>query len=480
MDTDKRGSRLIGISPQSSYVDKLRANWRSSSPLRKALLAGMVATVAFLVLIGGRYIYRDWVQGPVNKIAVLAGSPEQQVFNAYARLPDVIKDGGVLQVIPKGSYEEIAAAFEKNEVSFAAVRSDRAFPESAQSIVILRKTAVSFVAPAKSKFDDVGDIGTATVAVLADRNHDGDIVRKMLMSGGSPIGPLKPYNKAQAAAADLRAGKVTAIALVGEAEGAFSTCICQGDTPRQPGRYQVSPFHGNIRSECRSPGVQQQTIEKSSITANPPLPQVEIKTVSLTFRLVSHSNVDRNQVAALVEGLYKNRIKIARTAPSINGLTTVDNDYVTASLFPVHKGALDYFRREKMNFYERYNDPIWLVIFYGGTLMSAMVWAGKGIFRAGDEPADALIEFISGRIDAIQKVESQEHLDHINDQILRSTQEALLLASENKIGLRQLNALSIAFSAAANAVARRQEKFAMQNSDNATSLELLRSNFSAQ
>ena len=91
-------------------------------------------------------------------------------------------------------------------------------------------------------------------------------------------------------------------------------------------------------------------------------------------------------------------IDAARTAPAVNQMKAPESDTMTSAALPNHPGAVDYFTREQESFMDRYGDWLWLLLFAGGGISSALAWASEFLARKRRELVDELLDRLTSLI----------------------------------------------------------------------------------
>ena len=122
------------------------------------------------------------------------------------------------------------------------------------------------------------------------------------------------------------------------------------------------------------------TVPAGSLSGRPELPDEDLKTVGVSYRLMARSGLDRSPVSKITQYLFQMRSRIAQTTP-VNLMKAPDNDTMTSAALPNHPGAVDYFNREQETFMDRYGDWLWLLLFAGGGVSSALAWIAR-VLRA--------------------------------------------------------------------------------------------------
>ena len=122
----------------------------------------------------------------------------------------------------------------------------------------------------------------------------------------------------------------------------------------------------------------------------------------------------------------------------------------------MHPGALDYFRRETMSFYERYNEQIWLLIFYGGSIASAFGWLLQRSFRSGRTEQRNILKAMSDIIGAIQQSQDEADVQRLARESEDLVRQAMCMASAGQLSHRRISAILLGQQAIDNAIAAAQ------------------------
>ncbi|MGE3643775.1 MAG: hypothetical protein AB7F96_07955 [Beijerinckiaceae bacterium] len=425
MTSESRMHRFIGVASKATLKGRIRYYLATWSYMRKAIVLAVVLGGGWLTYWSMNAIVRWAILPEVVRIAVLAGSPEESVFSQVAALESGDDDKTNIKVVPMTSYEDIAKELAAKKSALAIVRTDRSFPDNAESVAIMRELVVMTIASTATTHDDVADLAGKKVGVLASDTRNADLAQTVFRAIDETSPRFMQIPDATAAVRAIQTKTIEALMVVDTLNSKLMRQILKV-TRRNPGvsfkflaNYDIDALH------AENPAFGGKEVAKAAFSHNPPAPPESVKVPYVDIRIVARPDTDRGVVASVLADLYKYRVRVAKKAPSVNTLATVDSDYVTASLFPVHKGAIDYFRREQMNFYQRYSDIIWLALFYGGALGSLLLWSGRALI--GDETAadKHLLRFLAGRVDAFKSARNDEQRRLILDQIYRSQIDAI-------------------------------------------------------
>ncbi len=416
----------------------------------------LAAIVVLPVLVASGYLLIKHFTAPHQlTIGVLPGSPEAKVLETLQTI--LMKQNAKIRLDLRAIEQpgEINNSFQKGLVDVAVLRTDRQFPGNAQSIAIFRETTMTLITLKQKEADDFRDVAHQSIGVLSPEVRDLDLIRRVTGYFTKDAKDPVPFNSIEAAAQALKTKKVEALAWI-FSEGQFGRPVISQLSKVTGPEIQFVPVSDFASVAALNPGFFEGTIAAKSLSTKPPLPAEELKTLKVQHRLAARDTLDRSYVAALTEALFKNRIEIARSAPGINSIKTIDDDYVTSSLFPVHTGALDYFRREQMNFYERYNDAIWLLILYGGSLLSGIVWLGQSALTSRRKKQQFLLEELVEIVDTVNDATELEDIREAERGLNALVCEAIVLASRGQLSHRRLTALTLGETVARKSIEDRR------------------------
>ncbi len=109
-------------------------------------------------------------------------------------------------------------------------------------------------------------------------------------------------------------------------------------------------------------------------------PAQAVGTVRGTTYLLARDALSPTVVARVTELLFREKVALARVDPSLSHLSESFDRAI--SLYPVHVGAEQYYRRDAPTIIERYSDPISL-----GISLLAVLWSGLNAWRTARQRA---------------------------------------------------------------------------------------------
>jgi hypothetical protein len=168
---------------------------------------------------------------------------------------------------------------------------------------------------------------------------------------------------------------------------------------------------------------------------------------------MARPGLDRSPVAKLTQYLFQMRSRIAQATPAVNLMRAPDNETMTSAALPNHPGAVDYFNREQESFMDRYGDWLWLLLFAGGGLSSALAWMTEFFARKRRELVDEVLDRLTRLISEAREAKIPAELDAITAEIDHLATHAIRYARQQGTNTRAMAALMLALDAARAAAA---------------------------
>ena len=173
----------------------------------------------------------------------------------------------------------------------------------------------------------------------------------------------------------------------------------------------------------------------------------------VSYRLMARVGLDRSPVSKVTQYLFQMRSRIAQPAPSVNLMKAPDNETMTSAALPNHPGAVDYFNREQESFMDRYGDWLWLLLFAGGGISSALAWMSEFFARKRRELVDEVLDRLTCLISEARQAKTLADLDAVTTEIDHLVTHAIRYARQQGTNTRAMSALILAIDAARAAVA---------------------------
>lgn len=447
MERRQRGRIEHGLVHAVSVVP-LRREW-----LLVLLALGLAACAAGVVYLS-RPTTLTVAVGP-------ADGPEAVLIEAYANALARGREDVRLKVVRYEDVRDSAAALQANTADLAVVRPDVLLPENGLTLAVLHDEALVIATSEAGDIDDVPDLARKRLGVVVRHAADLPFVTNVLgfydfaAAGPEPAGDEPPAG--QVALVPLKASEVTAavaehrvdaVAIIAspssKAAAAMVHAVELGLPDRKVGLVAVPDGEAILQ---RFPELQAVTIPAGTFGGRPKRPAEEVKTVGASYRLMARGSVSRVAVASATQHLFEWRSRLAAAAPSAKLMKAPDFDTTvaaTSARMPNHPGAVDYFEREQQTFLDRYEDYIYLLAFFGGTLGSAVAWLGQRLARKRRERVDVVLDRLLDVMREVRAAPTKADLDALAIEVDDLVADVVRYARERSIDSRTVSALILA------------------------------------
>lgn len=462
---DRTGHALDPDSVPGTLQLRLRA--AASVLMRREWLLVLVALG--LTALAGAVVY---LSRPTT-LTVAVGpqdGPEASLIEAYAAALDRAREDVRLKVVRYEDVRDSGLALQKNKADLAVVRPDVFLPENGLTLAILHDEALVIARPDHSDIDEFPDLARKRLGIVVRHGADLPFIANVLSfydlvpdtsaveetaepaAGHVTVVPLKVTEIAQALT-DKRVDAVAVIASpASKTAGSVVRAVEAGSPERKIGFVSIPDGDAILQ---RFPELQSVTIPAGTFGGRPKRPDEEIRTVGASYRLMARGTVSRVAVASATQHLFEWRSRLASTAPVAKLMKAPDFDTTvaaTSARLPNHPGAVDYFEREQQTFLDRYEDYIYLVAFFGGTIGSGFAWLGQRLARKRRERIDIVLDRLLDILREIRAATTAAELDAIVLEIDDLIADVVAHTRERSIDLRTVSALILAVDGVHEAV----------------------------
>ncbi len=431
--------------------------------MRREWVLVLLALIFGAVAAGIAYLSRP------TTLAVAVGprdGAEAALMEVYAKTLARNHEDVRLQVHHFDDVRDSAAALQENKADLAVVRPDVLLPENGLTLAVLHDEALIVAAPEASGIENVADLSKRRLGVVVRHAADIPFLTNLLdFYDFKPASPaelaegrtlpaahvgLVPLKAAEVSEA-LSTKRVDAVAVVAApaSKAAISTVRAVEAASPDKAVTLVSVPDGKAIIQ-RLPELQSVTIPAGTFGGWPKRPEEDVETVGVSYRLMARGSVSRMAVASVVQHLFEWRSRLAATAPVANLMKAPDYETTvtaTSARLPNHPGAVDYFEREQQTLLERYEDWIYLIAFFGGTIGSGFAWLGQRLARKRRERIDVVLDRLLDILGEARTAISVAQLDALTRETDTLIADVVRQARERSIDIRLVGALILAIDA---------------------------------
>ncbi|WP_456684778.1 TAXI family TRAP transporter solute-binding subunit [Bradyrhizobium sp. P5_C11_2] len=385
------------------------------------------------------------------------GSTEMRLVQAFADALVEQKKDVRLRIVPFSNVRQSAEALQQKSVDLAIVRPDVFLPDDGLTLSIVREEAVLLLAPASSNVKAVSDLVGKQLGLVLRHDADLSTVTSILAHYNlmPPQLALVPLKSDEVEAA-LTARTIDAVAFIAAPASPEAAHLAQIAIKTSGEHVSIVPFEQAQALALKSPALTAMTVPGGSLNGRPEVPAEDVKTIGASYRLMARSGLDRAPVSKVIQYLFQMRSRIARADPAINLMRAPDNDTITSAALPNHPGAVDYLNREQESFMDRYGDWLWLLLFAGGGISSALAWVSEIFARKRRELVDEVLDRLTCLLSEVRSARTPGELASLTEEVDTLVTHAIRYARYRVTNTRALSALILAIDSTRSAIGDRR------------------------
>jgi len=425
--------------------------------LRRLILlcvAGAFALAAGVVLF--TYLY----ERPNGlRVAVVRGSEDQDIMGAAAQ--DFVHDRESirLNLLPVDDLTASAAALDHGKADLAVVRSDVEMPTTGQTILILNKSAVLFLAPAEAGIRTIADLKGRKLGIVFDHKlanaANPNLLQTILEQYAVPAGEVTAINLPESEVERaLTSKRVEAVMVLGTPGSQDLSAVVTAVTQAADGKPVFIPIPEAEGIAQRSPNYEAVDIVRGLFPGSIPQPAESFHTVGVSTRLVARSTLSDTVAGDLTRILLEARPHLALRVPIAARIVAPPTD--KGAPLPIHPGAAAFLDDESESFFEKYSDAFYIgamVFSVLGSALAAVASRISQLHREGQSEAiSRLLEILTEAREAAQ-IETLHVLEREADMILAHSLKSGRNAPD-------IGALSLMMEQVRHAIVDRRERLA--------------------
>ena len=344
------------------------------------------------------------------KVAIpAANAVDHRVFKLAAEMLRSQRAPVRIEVVTAETTKAALEALESGKVKLAVVRSDAALQDRAHTVLIMRREAAVLIAAKSGKLQKVTDLPNAMIGVTREGSLDGSLLWPVLDYYGIPRDKAKNMRVPPDEVANaLRQKKVDAVIVVGSLLSKQVSDVVNDAARGVKGAVNFIDIEEADAIAKRIPALESIEVEQGAFGGRPPRPAESFNTLAYSIRLVATPKVQSDDMAELVRQLYLIRQNLNAAIPGAGLMEAPDLDEATP--FLIHPGVRAYVNGEQRNFFERYSDYIYLLMFIGSGLGSVVAGAFGVMGGRRDEPT-VPVGRVEAMLDAVREAKSRDELD---------------------------------------------------------------------
>ena len=441
-------SEVCGARPgEGRFAASLRwepsANIGWSQVLRILLLLCAIILGAVTIAIGTTYFA---LRPQELRVAVPATDPiDLRMIGTAGYLLRSQRAPIRLVLVQVDKTKDATDALEAGKADLAILRSDAALLGQTHTVMIMRREAAVILAPTSGKVRTVADLQNATIGVTRDRPID-----------GSPLAPVLEYygvTRDNARHVVLQSDEIASAFL----EKKVDAMIAVGPVTAKQMHEAIADAARGMDSAIqfveieeaeaiakRIPALEQIEVEQGAFGGRPPRPAKTLNTVGFSIRMVTSTSTDTDTIAELTRQLFLIRQHLSSVVPGAGLMETPDVEEATP--FLVHPGVRAYLNGEHRTWFDKYNDYIYLGLFFAGGLGSVAAGVFGWMRGGGSRGPNVPRQRIEAVLDAIGDAKTCEQLDAAERETDAIFRTVFGLGAEGRLSADAIATLNLAMS----------------------------------
>jgi TRAP-type uncharacterized transport system substrate-binding protein len=372
------------------------------------------ATFGSLAFIAAAISALYYVERPaVLRVAVPRDSEDLAILAAATRSFAESRETVRLKLVTVENLLQSARALEEGRADLAIVRSDLAMPPHGQTLLIMRRNAVLFVAPANSGLSGIEGLRGLKIGVIeAAAGEAGNevLLNTALAQYDVPADSIQrillPAAEVPRAVKEKRIDALLAVGVPGSDGLAQAVNAVAEAGAGQPVFLPIAEAKAIAQ---RSPAFEGVEVLRGAFGGAQPKPAADLETLGVSTRLVARNSLGNELAGTVTRLMLAARPAIAATVPIANRIEAPPADKSAA--LPVHPGALAFLDDDERSFFDQYADFIYIGAMCLSVLGTAMAAAMAKLKRQYAPDTDRILNRL---IEVIKDARSASHMEALD------------------------------------------------------------------
>jgi TRAP-type uncharacterized transport system substrate-binding protein len=429
--------------------------------MRRFIFAAIIGSVA-LVAVGVMAI--DYVERPtILRVAIPRDSDDQAIFAAATRRFAETHEAIRLNLVPVENPMQSARALEDGRADLAVVRSDLAMPPSGQTVLIMRRDALVFLAPSQSGIHGVDELRDHKLGILQSPSAEKADNRQLLEAALTQYEvPLESVQGIYLTIADvpraLAEKKIDALFAVGVPGADGLTDAVNAITKADADQPVFLPIAEAKAIAQRSPAFEGVEVVRGAFGGAQPKPAADFETLAVSTRLVARSSLSNGVAGAVARLMLAARPAIAATVPIANRIEAPPSDKGAA--LPVHPGVLAFLDDEEQSFLDQYSDMFYIGAMCLSVLGTALAAAMTRLKIHSGPDTDRILRRLVELIRAARSAKQMDALDCCEQEADELLELTLALDMVHGLNPNRIGAIDLVLNQLRHVISERRQSLA--------------------
>ncbi len=427
--------------------------------MRRFIFGATIGSLAVIAAAVAAFVYFE--RPTILRVAIARDSDDQAILAAATRSFADTRETIRLKLVPVENLLQSARALEEGHADLAVVRSDLAMPPSGQTVLIMRRDALLFLAPSQSGLHGIDDLHGRKIGILQSPSA-GNVENKQLLDAALtqyevPLDSVQRVYLTIAEVPQALAGKkIDALLAVGVPGSEGLTGAVNAVATAEGEQPVFLPIAEAKAIAQRSPAFEGIEVVRGAFGGAQPKPAADFETLGVSTRLVARSSLGNKTAGALTRLMLAARPSIAATVPIANRIEAPPAD--KGAPLPVHPGVLAFLDDDEESFLDQYSDMFYIGAMCLSVLGTAMAAAMTRFKRQTAPDTDRIMRRLTELIRAARSAKHTEVLDSCEaeaDELLELT-----LAPDMVHGLspNRVGAIDLALNQLRHAISERRQR----------------------
>lgn len=420
------------------------------------------ATFGSLAFIAAAMAALYYVERPtVLRVAVPRDSEDLAILAAATRSFAESRETVRLKLVTVENLSQSARALEEGRADLAIVRSDLAMPPHGQTLLIMRRNAVLFVAPANSGLSGIEGLRGLKIGVIEAAAAGNELLLNTALAqydvpADSVQRILLPAAEVPRAVKEKRIDALLAVGVPGSDGLAQAVNAVAEAGAGQPVFLPIAEAKAIAQ---RSPAFEGVEVLRGAFGGAQPKPAADLETLGVSTRLVARNSLGNELAGTVTRLMLAARPAIAAAVPIANRIEAPPADKSAA--LPVHPGALAFLDDEERSFFDQYSDFIYIGAMCLSVLGTAMAAAMAKLKRQSAPDTDRILNRL---IELIKNARSASHVEALDfcekeaDDLLELT---LALDMIHGLSPNRVAAIDLALNQLRHVISERRQNLAV-------------------
>jgi hypothetical protein len=426
--------------------------------MRRIMVGAIVGSLALIATALAAFVYFE--RPTILRVAIPRDSDDQAILAAAMRSFAETREAIRLKLVPVENLAQSAHALEEGHADLAVVRSDLSMPPSGQTILIMRRDALLFLAPSQSGLHGVDELRGHKIGVLqspsAGKVDNRQLLDAVLAQYDVPLDSVqRVYLTIAEVPQALAEQKIDTLLAVGVPGSDALTGVVNAVATAEGDQPVFLPVAEAKAIAQRSPAFEGVEVLRGAFGGAQPKPAADFETLGVSTRLVARNRLGNKTAGALTRLMLAARPSIAATVPIANRIEAPPAD--KGALLPVHPGVLAFLDDEEESFLDQYSDTFYIGAMCLSVLGTAIAAAMARLKRQTAPDTDRILRRLTELIRAARSAKQMEALDSCEAEADELLELTLALDMVHGLSPNRVGAIDLALNQLRHVISERRQ-----------------------